>query len=328
MDISVVIPVYNTEKYLRKCIDSVINQQKVSKEIILVDDGSSDSSGSICEEYSLKYPYIYTIHIKNSGPATAKNIGLMHAKGNYISFTDSDDELESTMFFEMIDAGRKNNAEIICCNFKDADIHGKLSHTECTEKIIVLDKHEAIRRLLSKDLIYTGSVTKIFKKDFLQLYNINHNDGLKTDEDFIMNIKAFAKCTCCVIVDKCFYIINYREDSLSHSYFKENIDKYINNRFYRAQLIEKTINNECPKLIELAYLQNIMYFNELIGRISTFPSLYFDKRVCDAISYIRKHWDILIKYHWKCGFSKLGCYLIKYLPSYMYMYYRRLNTYK
>src|SRR5574344_1921313 len=328
IDISVIIPVYNTENYLRKCIDSVIKQQIVSKEIILVDDGSTDSSGRICDEYSRKYPFIYTTHIKNSGPATAKNVGLEQANGDYISFTDSDDELEPTMFFEMINAGRNFDAEIICCNLKDVDIHGYVSNTKCSGETLVLDKEEAIRRLLSKDLIYTAPVTKIFRRDLLLLNNLNHDDGLKTDEDFIMNIKAFAKCTCCVIVDKCFYRINYRDDSLSHGYFKHNISKYISNRFYRAQLIEKTLSEECPELIEWAYLQNIMYFNELIGRITTFPSLFLDKRTREIISYIRKHWNVLTKYHWKCGFSKLGCYLLKYMPIYLYMYYRRMKIQK
>ena len=119
MDISIIVPVYNTEKYLKKCIDSIINQQNVSKEIILVDDGSTDSSGNICEEYASKYPYIHTLHIDNSGPATAKNVGLQLAQGDYVSFTDSDDELEPAMFYEMISAGRNSKSEIICCNFKD-----------------------------------------------------------------------------------------------------------------------------------------------------------------------------------------------------------------
>lgn len=326
MDISVIIPVYNTEKYLAACVNSVLRQENVSLEIILVDDGSTDSSSSICDNYAKIHDNINVVHIKNSGPATAKNVGLKLAKGDYVSFTDSDDELEPTMFHEMISAGKKYNSEIVCCNFKEADAHGVISHTNCSGNIYVFDKVEALRHILSKDLIYTGSVTKIFKRELLTQNNISHNDGLKTDEDFIMNIKAFARCNHCVVVDKCFYIINYRENSLSHSYFKENINKYINNRFIRSQIIEKTVNEECPELIEWAYLQNIMYFNELLGRITLFPSLFYDKRTKEAIKYIGKHWNILIKYHSKCGFSKLGCYLIKFLPSYLYMYYRRLKN--
>lgn len=326
MDISVIIPVYNTEKYLAACVNSVLRQENISLEIILVDDGSTDSSANICDNYAKMNDNINVVHIKNSGPATAKNVGLKLAKGEYVSFTDSDDELEPTMFYEMISAGRKHCSEIICCNFKEADAHGTISHTNCSGDIYVFDRVEALRHILSKDLIYTGSVTKIFKRELLSQNNITHNDGLKTDEDFIMNIKAFARCSHCVVVDKCFYIINYRENSLSHSYFKENINNYINNRFIRSQIIEKTVNEECPELIEWAYLQNIMYFNELLGRIALFPSLYHDKRTKEAIIYIGEHWNILIKYHSKCGFSKLGCYLLKFMPSYLYMYYRRIKN--
>lgn len=322
MDISVIIPVYNTEKYLTACVNSVLQQKNVSLEIILVDDGSTDSSACICDNFAKTNDNIIVVHIKNSGPATAKNIGLELAKGDYVSFTDSDDELEPTMFYEMISAGKKHCSDIVCCNFKEADAHGIISHTNCSGDIYVFDKLEALRHFLSKDLIYTGSVTKIFKRELLTQNNITHNNGLKTDEDFIMNIKAFAKCSYCTVVDKCFYIINFREDSLSHSYFKENIDKYINNRFVRSQIIEETINEECPELIEWAYLQNIMYFNELLGRISLFPSLFHDKRTKKAIVYIRKHWKILLHNHSKCGFSILGCYLLKFMPSKLYMHYR------
>ena len=326
MDISVVVPVYNTDKYLRKCVDSIINQQNVSKEIILIDDGSTDSSGKICEEYASRYPYIRTIHIKNSGPATAKNVGLELAQGDYVAFTDSDDELEPTMFYDMICAGKSNSSEIICCNFKEADVHGNISHTACSGKIFEFNKIEALRHLLSKDLIYTGSVTKIFKRELLTLNNLIHNDGLKTDEDFILNIKAFAKCNSCTVVDKCFYIINYRDNSLSHSYYKDNIERYIDNRFVRSRIIEKTVCEECPELIEWAYLQNIMYFNELLGRVLSFPYLYSDKRTKKAVDYIRKHWYTLIKHHSKCGFSILGCFLLILMPSYLYMHYRRLKN--
>lgn len=215
MDLSVIIPVYNTEKYLAACVNSVLRQKNVSLEIILVDDGSTDSSSSICDNYAKIHDNINVVHIKNSGPATAKNVGLKLAKGDYVSFTDSDDELEPTMFHEMISAGKKYNSEIVCCNFKEADAHGVISHTNCSGNIYVFDKVEALRHILSKDLIYTGSVTKIFKRELLTQNNISHNDGLKTDEDFIMNIKAFARCNHCVVVDKCFYIINMMAKTLS-----------------------------------------------------------------------------------------------------------------
>ena len=117
MDISIIIPVYNVEKYLKRCLDSVLHQIDVTQEVILVDDGSTDSSVKICDDYTEKYPEIKCLHISNSGPATAKNIGYEHATGNYIAFIDSDDEIKPNMFSTMLQSGYEHNADIVCCNY-------------------------------------------------------------------------------------------------------------------------------------------------------------------------------------------------------------------
>ena len=134
IDVSVIIPVYNTEKYLQRCVNSVIGQQGVNLEIILVDDGSNDKSPEICDDYARKYPFITALHISNSGPATAKNEGLRFAKGNYIALSDSDDKMEPLMLFKMVSAGYKYNADIICCNYKQIDENGNISYLYCTNK--------------------------------------------------------------------------------------------------------------------------------------------------------------------------------------------------
>ena len=91
MTFSVIIPVYNVEKYLKRCLDSIINQGFTDYELLLIDDGSSDNSGLICDKYSLKYPFINVIHQKNGGISKARNRGIESAKGNYLIFIDSDD---------------------------------------------------------------------------------------------------------------------------------------------------------------------------------------------------------------------------------------------
>ena len=98
--ISIIIPVYNVAEYLPACLESVCSQTYQNLEIILVDDGSNDSSRDICDNYAEKYDNIKAIHIPNSGPATAKNVGLKHAQGNYIALTDSDDKMEPLMLFK------------------------------------------------------------------------------------------------------------------------------------------------------------------------------------------------------------------------------------
>ena len=191
MDVSVIIPVYNTEKYLKQCIDSVIAQVDVSLQIILIDDGSIDSSPLICDEYSKKYNFIRTLHINNSGPATAKNTGISIAEGEYIALTDSDDELKPNMFSEMLEAAHQYNADIVCCNYIQVDEIGNMSHTEHCNQIIPLNHEQGLQHLLAKDKIYSQCWTKIYKRETLTSNNITNENGLKTEEDFIFNIKVF-----------------------------------------------------------------------------------------------------------------------------------------
>ena len=127
MDVSVIIPVYNTENYLNACVDSILQQADVSLEIILVDDGSTDASPKICDNYAQKYENVHAVHIQNSGPATAKNEGLKLAQGNYIALTDSDDKMEPLMLHKMVSAGYEYDADIVCCNYKQIDEQGNIS---------------------------------------------------------------------------------------------------------------------------------------------------------------------------------------------------------
>ncbi len=117
--ISVIIPVYNVEQYLNRCVDSVINQTYKNLEIILVDDGSTDNSGKICDEYALKDNRIMVVHKKNGGAGSARNAGLDIAKGEYIGFVDSDDYIEPDMYEFLYDLLLQNKADVSCCNMFD-----------------------------------------------------------------------------------------------------------------------------------------------------------------------------------------------------------------
>ena len=117
--ISVIVPVYNVEKYLRKCIESILNQTFREFELILVDDGSTDSSGKICDEYALKDSRIKVIHKENGGASSARNAGLDVAKGEYIGFVDSDDWIEMDMYGELYRLIKENNTDISVCGINN-----------------------------------------------------------------------------------------------------------------------------------------------------------------------------------------------------------------
>ena len=323
MDISVIIPIYNVEQYLKRCVDSVLRQQEISLEIILVDDGSTDSSGKICDDYAAKNSNVKCLHIQNGGPATAKNRGYDIAKGNYVAFIDSDDEIRHDMFSVMLKSGYQHNADIVCCNYIQVDEDGNISHTQHTGEEYVLNQDEALKAILIKDKIYSQCWTKIYKREMLESNHIKNTEGLKTEEDFIYNIQAFACSQIVCIVDKPLYIYTHRNKSLSKDYYRNHINQYIDNRILRLELVDSIIINRFPYLKECSTYHCIFYYNELIGRICLFPKLSRDQRVRKVIHYIKKHSDILLKYHNQLGFSKFGSRAIIYLPPLVYFYYRK-----
>ena len=323
MDVSVVIPVYNTEKYLPVCIDSVLAQTGVSLEIILVDDGSTDSSPCICDKYAEEHDNITTIHIKNSGPATAKNEGLLLAKGNYIALTDSDDKMEPMMLHKMVNAGYNHNADIVCCNYKQIDEQGVVSHLNSTNQQYVLNHEEGLIHFFSKDKIYSQCWTKLYKRQMLTDNHIENDPGLRTDEDFIFNIRAFIHAKTTVIVDEPLYEYTHREGSLAHAYFKSHINQYIDNRIQRVKVTQNAVKNESDTIKHWSTVHIIMYHNELLGKVALFPEYYADPRVKEILRFIKRNKSILNQHYALCGFSKIGKMLITYLPSCLYMKYRK-----
>lgn len=328
MDISIIIPVYNVEQYLRRCVDSVLRQENVSFEVILVDDGSTDSSGKICDEYATKYPEVRCIHTPNAGPSTAKNVGYDIATGIYIAFIDSDDEIKPDMFSQMLQSGYQHQADIVCCNYIQIDEEGNYSHTKHTNEEYVLTQDEALRAILIKDKIYSQCWTKIYKRQTMKENGVRNTEGLKTEEDYIFNIQAFVCSKTVCVVDKPLYIYTHRTKSLSKDYYRDHISQYIDNRILRLELVDSIINERFPHLQEYSTYHCIFYYNELIGRVCLFRKLYNDIRVHKVLSYIRNHSDVLLAYHNQLGFSKIGVLLIQYLPDTLYLHYRHWKNKK
>lgn len=184
-EISIIIPVYNAERYLNKCINSILNQNFRNFELILVNDGSLDNSGNICEYYSQKDSRIKVFHQDNQGVSKARNLGLKYATGNYIHFIDSDDWIEKNFFSTYF-----NNLE------KDVDIvfvGCKIENKDCTITINLQDyiynkKEIAIPQLYQKGLLGV-TWNKLFKNKIIQTYNIRFNPQLNSFEDELFTLE-------------------------------------------------------------------------------------------------------------------------------------------
>lgn len=324
MDISVIIPVYNTEKYLPSCIDSILAQANVSFEIILIDDGSSDSSSCICDDYAKKYENIKAYHINNSGPATARNKGFNVAQGEYVTFTDSDDKMEPLMLFKMISAGKEYHADIICCNYKEIDEKGIITPRDYSNQTYILNHEEALVHFYSKDKIYSQCWTKLFKRQLLLEHHIKNDHTLRFDEDIIYNIRAFRYAQTTVIIDEPLYEYTLRGNSLAHGeYYLKHTDQYIDDSLKRVQITQESVLDESDIVKEWSNVHILLYHNQLLGRVASLSKYHSDKRIKEILNYMRQNRRILNKYYKRCGLSRIGMLLISYLPSKLYMIYRK-----
>ena len=193
--ISVIIPIYNTDKYLRRCIDSIINQDFKDYEIILIDDGSSDNSALICDEYAQKYSNIIVVHTPHSGVATARNLGVEQANGKYIMFCDSDDYAESdwiATLFEQID---KNPTSSVFCAFSKMNIVNK------TDNAVALPDITESQYLPITEYyyIYINNMSsflwnRIYRKDWIINNGLSFPLGLSQGEDLLFNIEYMKLC--------------------------------------------------------------------------------------------------------------------------------------
>ncbi len=164
--ISVIVPIYNTEKYLIQCLDSIINQTYRNLEIILVDDGSEDESPKICDEYASIDDRIKVIHKKNEGVAKARNTGISVSTGDYLAFVDSDDVINLVMFERLLNNAINNDADISICDFS-SDLSDSNNPMNISDTVVSFDKHIALKHLyIDMDFCFVSFCGKLFPRRF------------------------------------------------------------------------------------------------------------------------------------------------------------------
>lgn len=199
---SVIIPVYNAESTLHRCVDSLINQDYANAELILVNDGSKDQSGEICQEYALKYDFVKYIEQPNAGASAARNTGLDAATGEYITFVDSDDYVLNG-YFNALDTSDADFSIFAYQTIRDNGIlENKLSYnlksaTTSTEVIY----HVTADRLV-------GPVTKKFRRSIIENHKLRFKSDLIIGEDFIFGLEYMLCCKSSQVIDKPLYCVD------------------------------------------------------------------------------------------------------------------------
>lgn len=222
--LSIIIPVYNIEAYLPRCLDSILSQTFSDFEVIIVDDGTKDSSGVIADTYAQKDNRIKVIHKVNGGVSTARFEGIKAAKGEFIGFVDGDDIIEPDMYSVLIDNAEKYNADISHCGYKMVFPDGRVDYYYNTNRLIEQDNQQVLIDLLKGDFIEPGLCIKIYKSDLVK--NIVLNDiidsSIKINEDLLMNYYLFRQSEKSIYIDKCFYHYMVHKNSAATSVINKN----------------------------------------------------------------------------------------------------------
>lgn len=211
--ISVIVPIYNTESYINKCIDSIIEQTYTNLEIILIDDGSTDNSGRICDEYASKDARIKVIHQQNGGMSDARNKGLDVATGEIITFVDSDDYIDSLMYEKMLELQEEHDADIVCCAYKL--VNDKEVRDYSDDTVTIFGDGEMFAEYISPThgcMPSPAVWNRLYKKDIFR--DVRFIKG-RMYEDKDISCRTLVKCKKGVFINTAFYNYVYREGSVS-----------------------------------------------------------------------------------------------------------------
>lgn len=250
--VSVIVPVYRVERYIRQCIDSILTQTFTDWELLLVDDGSPDSSGLICEEYALKDNRIRVFHKANNGVSSARNLGIEKAKGEWITFIDADDFV-GPKYLEQMNKScmRYPNIDLIHCgcqNYIDGatSINQEYEDFESNDCVIIFNKFRGL------------VVSKWFKRDIIKNNSIRFDENIKIAEDYIFTIEyilhinryAFNSC-----VD---YFYRIHSQSATHSEQIIPYDKALYKFRKVYDVVEKYIESKSISIQDSEYRHSIL----------------------------------------------------------------------
>ncbi len=217
---SVIVPVFNVGKYLSRCIDSVLKQKRTDVKIILIDDGSTDNSSAICDEYEMNFSNVQTLHKQNGGISSARNQGIDHAEGEYLCFVDPDDSLAANFFDEVIPCLKKDNLDILGFKYSYEKEYGCYSLNGTKEYELVSQKQYISDLLTNKFGCHIWS--RIYNRKLFR--DIRFPEG-RNYEDIAIFYKLLLKSNRIASINYQYYIYNLsRNDTITKSVSRKNME--------------------------------------------------------------------------------------------------------
>lgn len=246
--VSIIVPVYNAARYIEGCVNSIVHQTYSDVEIILVDDGSTDGSGKVCDRLAQDDERIVVIHKENGGAASARNVGLDVAQGEFIAFVDADDYVESSMCEEMIAEMSEPRVSIVCCGITLTDIKGNDKVMASNEKIVLSNEEALCDFFKRKGNIKPSACNKLYRSSLLKNHNLRFNEESFHEDTEIMPYYLDASDKV-VVLNKAFYHYVKRENS-----------KTTNRCFSLKGYHFLQSFKECEKMCKMKYPHSLKWF--------------------------------------------------------------------
>ncbi|MBD5454954.1 MAG: glycosyltransferase [Lachnospiraceae bacterium] len=248
--ISVIVPVYNTVEYLPRCVDSIRRQTYRNLEIILVDDGSTDTSGAMAEKFALEDKRVRVFHKENGGSSSARNLGIEKARGDYIGFVDSDDYIEPEMYERLLSVALSENLPMVQCSRDEIDEQGNLMENVCIppEEPELWEDEKFMRELL----MHRGDCsfcTKLIRADLLKSHRFPEGE---LNEDFRLLTELLPQIPLTAILPQQDYHVFYRYGSNTRTRNKDEFPRVFMDIVNNADRAEELVAKKYPNLIKEA----------------------------------------------------------------------------
>ena len=317
--ISVVVPAYNAEAYIERCLNSVLAQTYKQIDLIVINDGSTDGTKTVVEKISKEDGRVRLISIENAGVSHARNVGIDNARGEYITFVDADDFIDNEMYEHLMNLIIKHSSKIAHCSYTNDDEDGNvISIVGGKGKIVAQEHDEAITCLIDGKL-FTGSLcNKLYDSTLFRKYRLD--ESIKQNEDVLLNYQLFDQVELSVYTDRPFYHYVALQESSTHSanglesakqclYVSRIIDNLSQGKKYKKNAENKLVNCLLQLLREYVLVNNKSNLNN-------------KKMIMKEISYYRKKGYLSNKK------DKIQFFMYKYLPAFFLFFYKYYDKYR
>ncbi|WP_198023286.1 glycosyltransferase [Virgibacillus sp. SK37] len=294
--VSIIVPVYNAEEKLTACLDSILKQSYQQLEVILVNDGSTDKSGQICESFAAVNKHIQVIHQPNAGPSAARNRGLRAATGEYVQFVDADDTIHKTITEKLVMAA---NGDLVICGYQTISPYGQTRYIPSLVGNYTFEEFRQHIGLLYKEIILPSPCNKLYRLENIRKHTITFNEDLNMGEDLLFNLDYMATCSAIHVLPETLYdYCIHQEHSLSSSYqanfwqqqklLLEHVTTFLEkhqcnygaNHYYMDQVLLQSLINSLDHLFHtrnnLGPQEKRMEIKRLLHKVDLDQNLYYE----------------------------------------------------